>query len=58
MRILAADDEPLAREMLVDAISEAEPDAQICDFGKPSEVLSFAEENVCVLRFSISICAV
>ena len=34
MRILAADDETLAREMLTDAIRQALPDAEIFDFAK------------------------
>ena len=45
MRILAADDEALAREMLTDAIREALPDAEIFDFAKPSQLLEFASEN-------------
>lgn len=45
MRILAADDEALAREMLTEAIREALPDAEIFDFAKPSQLLEFALEN-------------
>lgn len=45
MRILAADDETLAREMLTDAIRQALPDAEIFDFAKPSRLLEFASEN-------------
>lgn len=44
MRILAADDETLALEMLTDAIKEAMPEAEIFDFTKPSKLLLFAEE--------------
>ena len=39
MRILAADDEPLALEMLVDSIKEVQPDAEIHEFLKPSKLL-------------------
>ena len=45
MRIFAADDEALAREMLTDAIREALPDAEIFDFAKPSQLLEFASNN-------------
>ncbi len=45
MRILAADDEPLALDMLSDAIKEAAPDAQIETFLKPSALLLFAKEH-------------
>lgn len=51
MKILAADDETLAREMLTDAIREAVPDADIFDFAKPSELLAFAGENTCDIAF-------
>lgn len=45
MRILAADDESLALEMLTDAIKESLPDSDIFSFTKPSQLLMFAEEN-------------
>lgn len=51
MKILAADDEALAREMLTDAIREALPDAEIFDFAKPSELLEFAKETPCEIAF-------
>lgn len=51
MKILAADDEALAREMLTDAIREALPDAEIFDFAKPSDLLEFAKETPCEIAF-------
>lgn len=51
MKILAADDELLALEMLVDAIKEAEPDSEIFDFQKPSKLLEFAKDNPCDIAF-------
>lgn len=45
MKILAADDEVLALEMLVEAIKEAQPQADIKDFTKPSLLLEYAKEN-------------
>lgn len=51
MRILAADDEPLALEMLVDSIKEIQPDAEIHEFLKPSKLLEFAAETKCDIAF-------
>lgn len=51
MKILAADDEQLALEMLVDAIKASCPDAEIYDFMKPSELLCFAETTPCDVAF-------
>lgn len=51
MRIIAADDEALALEMLVQAISEAKPEAEIHQFMKPSQVLEFAKENPADVAF-------
>lgn len=45
MRILAADDEALALEMLTDAIKEAVPQGEVFEFSKPSKLLEFAQEN-------------
>ena len=45
MRILAADDEPLALDMLEEAIREAAPEAQVETFLKPSALLLFAKEH-------------
>ena len=45
MRILAADDEVLAREMLVDAIKASIEDCELFDFSKPSQLLEFAQNN-------------
>ena len=43
MRIFAADDEPLALEMLAGAIANAAPDARVETFLKPSELLEAAK---------------
>ena len=51
MNIIAADDEQLALESLVEAIEEASPDAKIYSFKKASEVLKFAESTLCEIAF-------
>lgn len=51
MRILACDDEPLALEMLIDAIEEAKPDAELHGYRKQSELLADAQENGCDIAF-------
>lgn len=51
MNILAADDEPLALDMLTDTIKEVMPDARIFSFMKPSQLLSFAEDHSCEVAF-------
>ena len=45
MKILCVDDEPLALEMLTEAIEEAQPDADIKPFHKQSELLEEAQQN-------------
>lgn len=44
MRIFAADDEPLALDMLAGAILEAMPDALLHTFSTPSQLLAFAAD--------------
>ncbi len=51
MRILACDDEPLALEMLTDAISEAKPDAELHGYRKQTELLEDAKNNGCDIAF-------
>ena len=51
MRILCVDDEPLALEMLSQAVEEAKPDAEIKAFRKPSELLADASANGCDIAF-------
>lgn len=51
MKILCVDDEPLALEMLTEAIQEAKPDAQLKAFRKQSELLEEAQENGCDIAF-------
>ena len=45
MRIFTADDEPLALEMLTEAVRAAAPHAQIVPFSKPSLLLEYAAKN-------------
>lgn len=45
MRIFTADDEPLALEMLTEAVRTAAPNAQIMPFAKPSLLLEYAAKN-------------
>lgn len=51
MRILAVDDEPLALEMLTQAIEEAKPDAELTGFRKQSELLEEAKSGGCDIAF-------
>ena len=51
MKILCVDDEPLALEMLTEAIEEAQPDADIKPFHKQSELLEEARQNGCDIAF-------
>lgn len=51
MKILCVDDEPLALEMLTEAIQEAKPDAELKAFRKQSELLAQAEQNGCDIAF-------
>lgn len=51
MKILAVDDEPLALEMLVQAIEEAKPGAEVEGFRKPLDLLDYAKENGCEIAF-------
>mgnify|MGYP000916634104 CR=1 FL=1 len=52
MKIIAIDDEPLAREMLVEAITEAtEGDAEITAFAKPSALLTYARDHQVEIAF-------
>lgn len=51
MRIICVDDEPLALEMLTQAIEEAIPDADLHPFRKQSELLDDARENGCDIAF-------
>lgn len=51
MRIWAADDEKLALEMMVQAISEACPDAEIESFTRPGQLLETAQHEQCDVAF-------
>lgn len=51
MRIIAADDELLALEMLSDAIKAAAPDAELNGFSKPSELFAFVKNNPADIAF-------
>lgn len=51
MNILAADDEKIALEGLVQAIREAEPSADVYGFRKASEALAFYQQHTCEVAF-------
>jgi two-component SAPR family response regulator len=51
LRVLALDDSEPALKLLVAAISEALPSAEISAFTKPSELLEFARYNNCDIAF-------
>ena len=51
MRILAADDEPLALEELVSAIKEVNNEAETVAFGSPKKLLEYAKENPIDIAF-------
>lgn len=51
MKIIAADDEKMALETLVEAIKKAEPDAEVTGFATGKEVLAYAEKNQCQAAF-------
>ena len=55
MKILAADDEALALEMMTDAIREAYPDAIVYEFRSPSQLFAFARGTACDIAF-LDIC--
>ena len=45
MRIFTADDEPLALELLTEAVRAAAPDAQVVPFSKPAHLLEYAAKE-------------
>ena len=51
MKIIAADDEIIALEVLVDAIKEAEPNAEVISFRNGRDVLDYIAENSCDVCF-------
>ena len=51
MRILAADDEVLALELLKSAIMRVVPDAELFAFSKTSELMAFVEESTFDIAF-------
>ena len=51
MKIIAADDETIALEVLVDSIKEAEPNAEVISFKTGKEVLEYLSENTCDICF-------
>lgn len=51
MKILAADDEVLALELLKNSIKKVVPDAELFAFSKTSELVEFAEDNTCDIAF-------
>lgn len=51
MRIIAVDDEELARDALAASIKKAEPEAEIHSFSDPDEALSYLETSSCEVAF-------
>lgn len=51
LRVIAADDEPLALELLVRTIKSVRPMAQIMAFTKPEAVMAYVKENPCDVAF-------
>lgn len=51
MRIIAADDEQLALEILTEAIHEAMGNAEVASFLKAREILPYVEEHGCDIAF-------
>lgn len=51
MKIIAADDEKMALETLVEAIKKAEPEAEVAGFSSGREVLAYVKNNVCQVAF-------
>ena len=51
MRIIAADDERLALEILTEAIHEAMGDVEVASFLKAREILPYVEEHGCDIAF-------
>lgn len=51
MRIIAADDERPALEMLTEAIQQAKSDAEVASFLKAGEILPYVEEHGCDIAF-------
>ena len=46
MKIIAADDETIALEVLVDSIKEAEPNAEVISFKTGKEVLEYLSSTI------------
>lgn len=51
MRIITADDEPLALESLTEAVKEAVPEEEIHEFSNPEKLLEFAGSTLCDVAF-------
>lgn len=51
MRIIAADDEPLALEALVSGIKTVQPEAKVYDFLIPEDIIDFAKTHACDVAF-------
>jgi len=51
MKILAIDDSVPALKLLTNSIAEAQPQAEVYAFSKPSELLAFAKEKPCDAAF-------
>lgn len=51
MKVLAADDESLALDMLVESIQQAIDDVEVFSFSTPSKLLAFDEIDTCDIAF-------
>ncbi len=51
MKIIAADDEQIALEQLVEAIEQAAPDAELVSFQSPARLLEYAKDNTYDIAF-------
>lgn len=51
MKIITADDELLALEMLTDLVKTAAPDAEVFSFSKPQKIVEWAENNTADVAF-------
>lgn len=45
MNIVAIDDEPFALDLLLEAIDEAKPDAEVKGFSDPDELIEYVKDN-------------
>ena len=51
MKIITADDEPLALEMLTDLVKAVKPEAEVFSFSRPQKIVEWAKENKADVAF-------